>query len=173
MVVEKDEEFRAVVRMKDGDFVAAMRDKNAEIEHLKRAVGSTEWRELGDRFKALSAHIRVNHQHTMGDGVDVHRWRIVGLTVAESKECEALCSMAGAMLTKSPKVSLGLSDGVRRQSSDFDRWMLLLTEAGAISGITYGTEETDQGHIIHYLGTIDGFNLVSSRFCLECAAAEV
>jgi len=175
MVTEKDEEFHAVVRMKDGEKASELYVRDAEIERLKRAIGGTEWRELADRFKALSVHMRVSCQQIGGsDDNCIYRWMIVGQTQAESSECIALCSLAGAMLKKSPKVSLSLSDNVRRQAEDSDRWLLFLKESGAMGDITYFSEQLDDGNRLpHFLGDIKSFGQVSSRFCIQCAATEI
>lgn len=169
----KDEELRSVVRMKDGEFDAAVREKNAEIEGLKRTVGSAEWRDLADRFAKTSIHVRADWQQ-FGEDSGIESWHIGGSAIDETYECKILCSLAGTMLMKSPIVSNGLSDRVRSEQNEVNRWLAFLRERGAVSDISYGINTLPGGSKqMVYLGSIRSIAKVSSRACIECSAKEI
>jgi hypothetical protein len=136
-------------------------------------IGSAEWLDLADRFKQVSNFMGVNLHTASRLGSEVDTWQFTG-DAGEIASCEALCRRAGAMLLKSRRVSSGLSERVLSKANDTERWLSFLRDTGAVR---YdggpGREEYDGALTLHFLGSISGVALVSSRLCIECSSKEL
>lgn len=148
--------------------------KAREVDRKRIAlVGSDEWLDLSDRFKEISKFAGVQLHTASRDGSEVHTWRFDGER-GETKSCMALCARAGAMLLKSPRLSVTLSDRVRRTPDNAERWLCFLQDDGAVRyDHGPGREEYDGGVTLHFLGYLAEVGPVSARSCIECSAKEL
>ena len=157
-------------------FFRAWNDKAKQLEghaNRPRPVGSSEWRDLADRFAAVSAYVRADWQQFGGDN-GAESWSVGGSTADDVYQCKALCSLAGTMLTKSLNVSAKLSERVRAHTDAGDRWLCFLKEHGAVTDTGYGLETLNNGKQQPiFLGSIQNLAKVSSRACIECSAKEI
>jgi hypothetical protein len=158
-------------------FFRAWKDKAEQLDgasaNKTKPIGSSEWRDLADRFAKTSIHVRADWQQFGGDS-GIESWSIGGSTIDETYECKVLCSLAGAMLIKSVNVSKALSDRVRSQRDEADRWLGFLKEYDALSDISYCIETLNDGSERPiFLGSIRSIAKVSARACIECSAREI
>lgn len=126
-------------------------------------VSATDWKNLGKEFQGLPGRIRADW-HRDGDGTE--SWILL------HPACKGLCTLAGAMLTKSPRVFAMLSQKVPPGSDAMSRWLRFLKERQPIRvQHCYETMPEGQQKIILF-GSIEDVRENSFTACIECAAAE-
>lgn len=143
-----------------------------------------EWKDLASRFDMFqSQHIRATwfSESLNWDGTDVgEQWYVqddayaVGPSVSQTKDCESLCRLAGAMLLQSPRLKERLSAKVRSRSNDMWRWLYFLKdEKNAIGKLSPGSAFANGRKIETQSGDIENLAATCGRACIECAAEEV
>lgn len=137
-------------------------------------IGAREWQDLADRFRAIGSDTRADwHLETNEQGVTVSdNWGLRGTT---TEDCAALCTLAGAMLLRSPKIAPQLSDTVRTQSDHVWRWLYFLKEQRSVvmSNVLHGDGTNFGVKYLIFGQSIDQVAAVSARICTECSAEEL
>jgi hypothetical protein len=140
----------------------------ALADSKSKIIWHSEWQQLSNRFNALPTNIRADWQTLQKEEL----WSISG--IQGRADCESVCKLAGAMLLKSPRVLVGLSDKVKTEQDNLRRWLHFLKEAKGISDFQYGFEQHDDGtQTPLYFGRINDLSAVSARVCIECATVEL
>ncbi len=139
-----------------------------QVRHQKQMAG--EWKDLAARFHAIAnASIRADWNRA-GDGTET--WRVCG---GDHQVCESLCRLAGATLSRSPRIFAALQEDIRLESNPLYRWLNFLKgAAGNVTGMGYANETNRDGNTtgIHQFGSIHNLPAVSERVCIDCAATE-
>jgi len=132
------------------------------------AVKSSDWERMADKLAQSCRFLRADSQWTSDTRREV--WRIAG---GNGGMCEALLQQAGAMLLKSPKVRVHLSQEVLSESDGLNRWLLYLKQRGfhEVSFPAY-EEQEDGTKITHLMGGIKDLPENSAQVCIQCAALE-
>jgi hypothetical protein len=132
---------------------------------------ASDWKDLASRFEKQNRDARADWNKT-GSGEEI--WRICGGEVAALK---GLCGLAGAMLVKSPKVSVEFCPDVAlREGDPVIRWLAFLKESkiGRMDDMMHAIETSDEGETrIHLVGSMKHLSSVSSTACIYCAAREI
>jgi hypothetical protein len=142
-------------------------------------ITASDWKALSKQFdEFVPSYVRAEwYSETLGwDGKLVGEQWLVRDDWSDqfAPRCEALCRMAGAMLLKSPHVSLSLSRNVKTRSDDARRWLYFLAEKKGVLKVT-SQGETVVRNLRHKNkgGEISNLPAISSIACLECAAKEI
>lgn len=130
-----------------------------------RAIGAADWSSLGTRFQQIPSTVRADWIGQVGGnaGPVKDTWRVRG-GIGE-RDCEALCRLAGAMLLRSPHISLRLSEIARSQTDHAWRWLYFMKENHGAAKDNGRTDTT-------FRQSIDNLGAVSARVCIECSAEE-
>jgi hypothetical protein len=153
------------------------RDTRGTLDRLERAaqvsgVKAADWKELSVRFKQLSGNrSRADWTRTSCEGVEVDaQWRLVG----GADGCEQLCTLAGAMLLKSPNIRADLPDDIKSQPNDVWRWLYFIKDKRwLIKRVMHGEGVDDATHHITLMESIEMLAHNSARACVECEAREI
>lgn len=134
-------------------------------------VGRTDWLKLADDFQRISdSTVRADWGKTSAG----EQWHVSGGTLPATRDCAALCRLAGAMLIASPKVSASLASSLRNVKDHTDRWLYYLKETSRTFEFDLEGEEVIDGrHSTVIGGSIDRLADESRRACLACAAEEL
>lgn len=152
-----------------------LKEAQQQIEALQQRVDSTErqqqWLALADRFKQIRDS-SLNAEWSRTDPPGTEEWTIDG-TRSSVQDAEALCRLAGAMLTDSAKIAPNLSSQIREQNDPSWRWLYFLKDRYRLEdtieaeGHSRGIEHSSVG------GSIESLAAVSARGCIECSAMEI
>jgi hypothetical protein len=138
-------------------------EKGVKAAAYASDVSAATWKSLGKEFRELPRRIRADW-HRDGDGTE--SWILL------YPACKGLCTLAGAMLSKSPKVFAMLPQKVRSEGDAMSRWLSFLKERQPIRiQDCYETMPDGRQKIILF-GSIEDVSENSSTACIECAAAE-
>jgi len=134
----------------------------------KFSLSARDWNDLAADFRRIDAHIRADWaSETIGTG---ESWRF---REDKSRTAEALCTLAGAMLLKSPAIAPLLSERVKSRSTDSWRWLYYIKEKHPLTQQISGTESSYLTKMQTEAGTIERLGEISASICVECAAAEI
>ena len=131
------------------------------------------WKKLAADFEVLG-HDKNNYTvaHWNSEAVDTGEQWVIGYD--DHRKCEALCSLAGALLLKSPKISATLSEKVKTRSNDSWKWLYYLKENHRGFNLTTRGISSARGFNVETEGgTIEHLPAVSASVCIECAAREL
>jgi hypothetical protein len=135
------------------------------------AITSADWKELAGKFEKIGLDVSVQWQCNRRSSQTIfENWNFSG---TYRKPCETLCRFAGALLAKSPNVSLSLSELALRQSDPAWRWLFFLKENHNALDHGGGMPPIGDDGTIYLTGRISNVAAVSGRICMECAALEL
>jgi hypothetical protein len=141
----------------------------AAREQEERRIRRGDWLDLERRFRELKDQSIEAYCNRIEPPEDPEKWTFRG-NDAGRKECEGLCHLAGAMLTRSPGVVR--ASKVRANTDNASRWLYFLEERDGItktitgSGLIEGRTYTSKTPFIQRIPE------VSARVCVECSALE-
>ena len=132
-------------------------------------VSATDWRNLASDFDAINDPSIQAEWNRPPDLTET--WLVC---CGDYKRCEALCSLAGARLLRSPRILASLPEKIRFQPDHLYRWLDFLKERGCVGDILTGEVTDVDGKTVgfHLHGLIHDLPAVSGHTCTECAAAE-
>ncbi len=139
-------------------------------EEEREAVRSSDWQQLADRFDKLPNDIRADWNRCGRPPIE--SWRITGGHGA--KDCESLCTLAGAMLLKSRTVRFKMDESISAEQNTMHRWLYYLKCTNGLDRSQSGMETLADGTRcgVHF-GSINELARVSARACIGCAAMEM
>jgi hypothetical protein len=136
-----------------------------QLSHINSTVTAFDWKALKKDFQELPGRIRANWQR-QSDHTEF--WTLL------HPACRELCTLAGTMLVKSPKVSAALPQKISAELDPMYRWLSLLKEKQPIKidhAYETGPNGGHQGIILS--GSIEDVKESSSVVCTGCAAIEL
>jgi hypothetical protein len=127
-----------------------------------------DWRLMEDAFRrhAGSGARAFWQENSFGD---MEFWSICGDNTSALKDIEELCVQCGTLLEVSPAAQR-ISERVRSQPSDRDRWLLFLKERYGLNNEHTGWETVNGNTYSVKCGDIEKLAAVSASGCVVCAA---
>lgn len=134
------------------------------------AISRQDWLDLSSRFK-ITQQYEPYAQWEKSPWKD-DSWKLCG---TDSRTCESLCQLAGAMLLKSPTVSKHLSEAVLSRTSPIDRWLDFVSEKTGFQKVDHDPvfvrTSDDELHCLQ-TGSMDFVFTRSAQACVQCSAEE-
>jgi hypothetical protein len=144
----------------------------------RRKATANDWNQLAERFKAVRQHdVRAEWS---GDEHGSGEWSAIrGPAPDSAMATESCCKLAGALLMASAQIEPKLSPAVRRQPTEWARWLEYIREVSPQRFKTTATgaenvRDTDGtiGQVLTFHGEISNLPLASSDIAVECAGKE-
>ena len=144
----------------------------------RRTTTANDWNQLAERFKAIRQHdVRAEWS---GDENGNGAWSAIrGPAPDSTMATESCCKLAGAVLMASTHIQPSLSEAVRKQPSEWARWLEYIKETSPQRFKTTGNgaeNVRDPDGMIRIVftfhGEISNLPLASSDISVECAGKE-